>query len=252
MEAIKQYYIISGDDIPISGATVDDIDLEYFKMYYQKRYGRLLDDEIQPISKILENMKLIKDGYMTVGGILLFAKAPQYLLPAFIVKAGYFDSLDLNTDCYSDSRNIEGKLGDVYYNTVSFIVSNLRHVQGNQCFNSIGIPEIPHESIGEIVANALMHRDYFVSASVRVFIFRDRVEIISPGCLPNNLTVENIKAGSSNIRNPALTSHASHILPYRGIGSGIINALAKFPHIDFVNDKENYIFKAILKRGVIK
>jgi hypothetical protein len=45
-----------------------------------------------------------------------------------------------------------------------------------------------------------VHRDYFISAPIRVFVFIDRVKIISPGHLPNNLTVENIKAGNSKTR----------------------------------------------------
>jgi len=112
----------------------------------------------------------------------------------------------------------------------------------------VGIPEIPHESIEELVSNALIHRDYFISAPVRVFVFRNRVEIISPGHLPNNLTVENIKAGNSNTRNPVLASFANHLLPYRGYGSGIIRALAKYPDIDFLDDRDGNLFKVTLRR----
>ena len=242
--------LIHADDTPVSGATIADLDLDYFKEYYLKRLQRKLDDESMPLSGILENMRLLKEGSLTIGATLLFAKTPQFLLPAFIVKAEAFDSNDLITSNYNDSRNIEGKMSDVYHQSVGFIVSNLRRVQTEQGFNSIGVPEIPPESLGELVANALMHRDYFTSAPVRIFVFIDRVEIISPGHLPNNLTVDNIKSGNSNARNPTLTSHASHILPYRGIGSGIINALAKHPHIDFIDNRENNQFKAILKRGV--
>ncbi|MFO7073677.1 ATP-binding protein, partial [Pseudomonas aeruginosa] len=66
-----------------------------------------------------------------------------------------------------------------------------------QGFNSQGQSEIPRIVWEELVANALIHRDYFISAPVRVLVFADRVEIISPGHLPNNLTIENIKAGNS-------------------------------------------------------
>lgn len=55
-------------------------------------------------------------------------------------------------------------------------------------------PKIPRIVWEELVANALVHRDYFVSASVRVLVFSDRVEIISTAHLPSKLTVENIKA----------------------------------------------------------
>ena len=100
-----------------------------------------------------------------------------------------------------------------------------------------------------MLVNALIHRDYLVSASIRLFIFDDRIEIISPGHLPNNLTVEKIKAGNSNIRNPILVSYAAKgLLPYHGLGSGITRALRSWPHIDFIDDHEGCLFKAVIRR----
>jgi ATP-dependent DNA helicase RecG len=135
-----------------------------------------------------------------------------------MVKAGAFDAEDLKVTNYNDSRDITGNLSNIFHQTLSFIISNLRHVQGKQGINSLGEPEIPRESIEELVSNALIHRDYFIPAPIRVFVFSDRVEIISPGHLPNNLTVENIKSGNSNARNPVLASFANHVMPYRGYG----------------------------------
>ena len=66
--------------------------------------------------------------------------------------------------------------------------------------NAPGLPEIPESVFEELLVNALVHRDYLVSASVRLFIFDNRIEIVSPGHLPDNLTVEKILAGNSNIR----------------------------------------------------
>jgi ATP-dependent DNA helicase RecG len=93
-----------------------------------------------------------------------------------------------------------------------------------------------------------MHRDYFISAPIRVFIFSNRVEIISPGHLPNNLTVENIKAGNSNMRNPVLASFAVDLLPYQGIGTGILRALKNYPYLDFEDDRDGNQFKCIIHR----
>ncbi|MFR0876085.1 MAG: ATP-binding protein [Bilophila wadsworthia] len=104
---------------------------------------------------------------------------------------------------------------------------------GKNGVNSPGTPEIPEQVFEELLVNALVHRDYLVSAPIRIFIFDDRVEIISPGTLPNNLTIANIKAGNSNIRNPILISYAAKgLLPYHGIGSGILRALKAWPDID--------------------
>jgi len=241
--------LIHADEIPVRGLSDVDLDMEFFNSFFQKRFGETLESQYLPLPVILENMKLSIDGSLTIGGALLFAKTPSFALPAFIVKAGAFDTNDLSTSNYRDSRDITGKLSEICKQTVYFVVSNIHHVQKDQGFNSIGIPEIPHEVIEELVTNALVHRDYFISAPVRVFIFRNRVEIISPGHLPNNLTIENIKSGISNARNPALASYASHILPYRGYGSGIGKALAMYPHIEFFDDRDGNIFKVTLKRG---
>ena len=125
---------------------------------------------------------------------------------------------------------------------------NIKHIQGKQGVNSLGKLEIPRVVFEEIIANALVHRDYFISAPIRVFIFVDRIEVISPGHLPNNLTIANIKAGNSNARNPVLASFANHILPYRGYGSGILRALKNYPAIDFIDDRDGNLFKVIIKR----
>jgi ATP-dependent DNA helicase RecG len=91
--------------------------------------------------------------------------------------------------------------------------------------------------------------DYFVSAPLRIFVFDDRVEIVSPGHLPNNLTVANIRTGNSNMRNPILSSFATKLLPYRGLGTGILRALREYPNIDFIDDKEGNLFRAVIRRN---
>ena len=240
--------LIHADELPVPGLTISDLDIDYFNSFFRKRFGETSDSQALSLPELLKNMNLYNDGSLNVACALLFAKSPQFKLPAFIVKAGAFDSNEASTSNYNDSRNIEGKLANVYQDTVYFILSNLRHIQGDQGVNSIGIPEIPAESIEELVANSLIHRDYFISAPIRVFVFRNRVEIISPGHLPNSLTVENIKAGISNSRNPLLASYANHLLPYRGFGQGIIRALANYPDIELIDDRDGNQFKAVLKR----
>jgi ATP-dependent DNA helicase RecG len=143
-----------------------------------------------------------------------------------------------------------GKLEDVYKDSLAFLKRNLLRVQDGQSVNSLGKLEIPSIVLEELLVNALIHRDYLISAPVRMFIFSDRVEIISPGHLPNNLTVENIKNGNSNIRNPILASFATKVLPYRGLGNGVRRALKLYPHIEFSNDKEGNLFKVVIQRQV--
>ncbi|MDR0779703.1 MAG: hypothetical protein LBF16_03285 [Pseudomonadales bacterium] len=79
-------------------------------------------------------------------------------------------------------------------------------------------------------------------------VFADRIEIISPGHLPDSLNIEAIRHGMTNRRNPTLTEHATHILPYRGLGSGIPRALDEWPEIRFEDEVAGNQFKAIVPR----
>ena len=81
------------------------------------------------------------------------------------------------------------------------------------------------------------------------FVFGNRIELISPGHLPSHLTIPKIEAGNSNIRNPILASFAfKGILPYRGLGTGIRRALADWPHISFVDDRDGSEFRFTIFR----
>ena len=242
--------LIHGDEIPANGMTVADVDLAYFSGFFQREYGEKLDAQDIPLPKILENMNLIKDGVLNISGALLFAKNPQMRLPVFIVKAVCYPGNSIDESEYIDSQDITGKLADVFQKSLGFVIGNLKHVQRDRSINSPGEPEIPRVTLEELIANSLIHRDYFVSAPVRIFIFRDRVEIISPGHLPNNLTIENAKSGISNIRNPILSSYATKILPYRGLGTGIRRALKAYPEIDFEDDHSGNQFKVTIKRFI--
>ena len=242
--------MLHADVIPAQGMTVADIDMPYFSSFFQKRYGEFLEEQELPLEQTISNLNLGNSGMLNITGAMLFAQTPSSRLPSYIVKAAAFPGDSITTESYIDSRDITGKLSDIFQQTVGFILSNTRHVQGEQGINSVGRPEIPRIVLEELIANALVHRDYFILAPIRVFVFSDRIEIVSPGYLPNNLTVANIKAGNSNTRNPVLASFAYQILPYRGFGSGILRALENYPDIDFIDDRDGNQFKCIIKRVI--
>lgn len=233
----QQAGLVHADETPVTGLGAGDVDIPYFETFFEQQFGETLAQHNQSLPQLLSNMNLMNQGQLNVAGSLLFASAPHYALPAFIVKAVAFVGTQIEDERYIDSRDITGKLADVFQQTLGFIIANTRAAQGDQGFNSQGRSEIPRIVWEELVANALIHRDYFISAPVRVLVFADRVEIISPGHLPNNLTIENIKAGNSNMRNPILASFAAKLLPYRGLGSGLLRALKNWPHIELTDDR---------------
>ncbi len=253
-EEIQRLYqsagLIHGDEIAVPGLTVADLNIDYFNAFFEKTFGESRDKQDVSLPRMLHNMNLMKDDVMNISGALLFAKRPNFKLPIFIVKAVAFPGNDIHETDYLDSRDITGKMADIFQQSMSFVLSNIRHQQGAQDVNALGQPEIPSITLEELIVNALIHRDYFVSAPIRIFVFDNRVEIISPGHLPNNLTVENIKIGNSNIRNPILASYATKILPYRGLGSGIIRALKAYPNIHFDDDRDGNQFKVTIWRSI--
>lgn len=240
--------MIHADSDYYGGFTVSDIDLPYFKAFFQKRYGEDWERQNLSLEQTIDNMNLGRSGNVNLTGALLFAQTPSVRLPIFIVKAVAFPGTTIASNSYLDSRDITGKVSDIFRQTMGFLTTNLRHIQNGQHVNSLGELEIPRIVLEELLVNAIVHRDYFVSAPIRVFVFSNRVEIVSPGHLPNDLTVTNIIAGNSNTRNPVLASFAYHILPYRGIGSGILRALANYRAIEFLDDHDGNQFTCVIER----
>lgn len=240
--------IIHADETPVEGMSIADVDLDYFKMFFNKAYGEDLEEQEISITNLLHNMNLMKNGVLNLSGALLFAKSPQFRLPAFVVKAVSYPGTDIHISEYRDSQDMVGKLEVIFNETMGFLMRNIRHVQSDQGVNLPGVLEIPKIVLEELLVNALIHRDYFISAPIRIFIFDNRIEILNPGNLPNNLTLENIKAGNSNMRNPILASFATKILPYRGLGSGVRRALKEYPDIEFNDDHEGNQFIVTIHR----
>lgn len=131
---------------------------------------------------------------------------------------------------------------------LAFMKRNLHRVQGDQGFNSLGMLEIPEIVLQELLVNALVHRDYFTSAPIRILIFNDRLEILSPGGLPDSLSLDDIRQGKTNRRNPTLAEHAFRLLPYRGMGSGIPRVLREWPQIELISEGRGNQFTARVTR----
>lgn len=244
----QQSGLVYADVVPVSGATAADIDEKAFETYFNRRYGQSSEYSGPPLPQLLQNLGLANATELNLTGLMLFGKQPQRFRPAFEVKAVAFPGTELHDTRYLDSEDIGGTLLEQYQRSFAFIKRNLRHVQGGRGFNTLGELEIPEQAIEELLVNALIHRDYFTSASIRLMVFADRVEIISPGHLPDALSTDAIRGGASIRRNPTLTEHAVHILPYRGLGTGIPRALHDWPTTELVDDPAGNQFKAVLRR----
>lgn len=252
------------DEAAVSNATIDDLDVDTIKLYLMSRFALVFKgkniDELNmkeysldamagtiikgaTIEKLLRNLRFIRpDGKITVAAMLLFGKYTQRWLPVMTAKCISYIGNSIGGTQFRDKMHdmeIEGNLLHQFRTIMNFFTRNLRKVQVEKEFNSIGELEISYESLTEYVVNALVHRSLNIKSPIRIFIFDNRVEIHSLGTLPNGLTIEDIKNGTSMPRNMFLFTNANYLLPYTGAGSGVRRALEYDPNAVFFNGIED-------------
>ena len=262
------------DEAGVRDATVNDLDATTIKQFLGNRFERVLEkkgltgDAFNEASldmicsaiakghdceKILRNLRFIRpDGSLTVATMLLFGKYTQRWLPMMTAKCICFAGNSVGSKVFRDKVNdadMEGNLLHQYDTIMDFFTRNLHNVQVGAEFNSMGKLEIPYTSLVEFTVNSLVHRSLNMKAPVRIFIFDNRVEIHSPGALPNGLTIDDIKAGTSMPRNMFLFNNAIYLLPYTGVGSGITRALDEDVNVTFMNNDKAQEFVITVWRG---
>ena len=262
------------DEAGVRDATVNDLDATTIKQFLGNRFERVLEkkgltgDAFNEASldmicsaiakghdceKILRNLRFIRpDGTLTVAAMLLFGKYTQRWMPMMTAKCICFAGNSIGGKVFRDKVNdadMEGNLLHQYDTIMDFFTRNLHNVQVGDEFNSMGKLEIPYTSLVEFTVNSLVHRSLNMKAPVRIFIFDNRVEIHSPGALPNGLTIEDIKAGTSMPRNMFLFNNAIYLLPYTGVGSGITRALDEDINVTFMNNNKAQEFVITVWRG---
>jgi predicted HTH transcriptional regulator len=242
---------LNAEELPVKGSSTKDIDLKQFGLFLNRKYKKQIEElesENLSIDQILENQNLAKNGEFLLTGLLLFSTKRHFFYPQFTVQCVSADGAIIDYTFSDNEKMLEGTLPEVFNEAMGFIGRNMKKIPETGGFNSPTKWEIPHEVFEELLVNALVHRDYLVSSTVKVFVFSDRVEIVSPGKLPNSLTVENIKNGISILRNSILLSTVQYMLPYKGLGTGIRRAYSLYPNIIIDNNIDENQFKAIIQR----
>lgn len=242
------------DEEIVINTSINDLNMSKYNNFLKetnKEIWSKLEKEELDLNIILENDKVMKNNQLTLAGNLIFGNNPQVFKPSFYIDCCYFDGNDVSVGKFISKKTIKGTFYELYEDSIRFLISGLKTYQVENNFNSNGKLEIQEDILIELIINALVHRDYYINSSIKIFIFNDRVEIISPGKLTNSLTVENIKNGISVHRNPILNSICKNILPYSGYGSGIKRSLSINPNIEFKNDIDKEEFKCIISRMVL-
>ena len=259
------------DSMPVNGTSIKDLDENTLRDYLLNRFrsdferqqlsvtelrhkslGEIAGVLSQTPEGILKNNGLIlENGTLTLAALILMGKYPQRWLPAFTVRCVSFVGNSIGGTEFRDKsgNDADGNVVHLYNYIISFLTRNLRRKQVEKDFNSQGELEVSTASLSEIVTNGILHRSYIIEAPLRVFIFDNRIEIHSPGLLPEGVSLESIKHGASVPRNKLLFNHGINLLPYTGAGSGITRALKFTPGIRFVNDETLNEFVVTVERA---
>jgi len=196
------------DESPVLGAGLDAMNLDALDAYHQTQFGISLDEQLEQsqldLTKLLRNLRLLYDldgePTLTVAGLLLFGNTPQQLLPQSRLSAVAFAGTDENSHIL-DRRTLNGRLPEIIEEARIFVD---RHTPR---------PAIEHGFSREDIQ--------LYDQQIRLFLFKDRIEVRSPGRLPNSVTLENVKLGVHAERNRSIATLLTQLGHMSAIGTGI-------------------------------
>ena len=193
-------YILTEERV-IGAASSTDIDIQHFQSYLGK-LGLNIEGDPQPSEEDdLRNRGVIAnfDGELrpTLYGVLAFGKIPQSYPQTrnFMIQCCAYGGNDRASDVLQVA-DITGRIDDQVERTMGWFVG-LGHTESYDGVIRTDRYLLPRAAIREALVNAVVHRDYSITGS-KIFleIFRDRVNVTSPGALPNHMTVESVRAGA--------------------------------------------------------
>ena len=209
---------------PVPGAGFDGLDNRRLRDYLiNVRGGHApADDDSETWQTLLHNIELMGMSAglpaATINGMLLFGKTPNRFLPQSGIRAVCFPGTELDYAARAD-ENLRGPMvplrapnGDItelglVEKAWDFVRRNTAPTAYLESARKIQRWEYPEIVVREAVINALVHRDYSIAGTdIMLSIFSNRLEITSPGRLPNTITTDGMKAGARYARNQTLVN----------------------------------------------
>lgn len=190
------------------------------------------DKEYSSVENSFDKLGLLKDGKLLDAAVILFGKKPQRFFPNAKLRCAVFATTDTVT--ILDRQEFQGNLFYLIEKAEEYIMKNIHIGMKLEGLYRIDVPEINKDAFREAIINAFCHRDYYEHDSVNIAIFKDRLEIRSPGDLYGGLTIEQIKKETvSRRRNEVIANifHEVHFVEKWGRGIRLI--LSKEPDADF-------------------
>ena len=215
---------LSFDSRPANGIELEDLDMDFLRGHYLPAAvaAEVLDQNQRTTEQQLRSLRLVQMGVPTWGALLAFGRAPQARLPSAYVQFLRVDGIEI-TDPIRNQKQLTGRLDDVVRRLDELLdlnVSIRTEVVGT--LRERQQPDYPVDALRQLAYNAVMHRSYEgTNAPVRVYWYRDRVEIASPGGLYGRMTEKNFGKGDTDYRNPLLAEIMHHLGFAQRFGLGV-------------------------------
>lgn len=149
---------------------------------------------------------------LTVSGVLLLTRRPADYLSSAYVQCVAYSGKERNAEYQLDAQDCDGPADEQIRHALNFVKRNMR-VEAVKRPGRIDIPQYDLAAVFEAIVNAVAHRDYSMhGARIRLHLFADRLELSTPGGLPNSLTVDSMEANSIS-RNETLVNLLSRYYP---------------------------------------
>ena len=190
----------------------------YFQSYDVSITEMDLDEKIH----LLQNTDILsEESKTTVTGLLVFGINPQRNMQNALISFAHYRGNRV-TDELIDKKNIEGSLPNQVETALQVIRNNLLTPSTIVGSKRTETQHYPDKIFRELIVNACVHRNYSITGSrIRILIFEDRIEVISPGKLPNTVTVEKLKAGVSYAVNPVTAKFMENLRYIDMLGCGL-------------------------------
>ena len=186
----SQTRLICFDEQVVSQATADELKQPLYSRFRTELSSTDDNEFLRKLHFLAQDI----DGVMrpTVAGILFATEHPEIYLPSAFIQAVCYRGIERNADYQLDARDIAGPLDVQIEEACHFVERNMR-VAAIKNPARIDIPQYAMNAVFEAVVNAVAHRDYSISgAKIRLHMFSDRLEISSPGGLPNSMSLDEI------------------------------------------------------------
>ena len=196
------------DSIPMPKVSIDDLKPDTIAFFTKQgiKSKRLDKNNLANNSKhLLENLKLIENGYLKRAAILLFHPDPEKFITGAYIKIGYFENkadLIFQDEIHGNLfEQIEKTLDLLFSKYIKAIISYENEI------NRIETYEYPKAAIREAVLNAITHKDYSGLTPIQIRVYKDKIKIWNEGTLPENWTINNLlKEHSSRPFNPDIAN----------------------------------------------